>query len=299
MLFIRLIFHWLSGPIKSLTHISSIPVQLSGSIRPEGFDRIHLSLKTLIFRPCPTRYRHPPSSTDFVLHTLLYMKLGLLPSFEFMKFAPRKYLAWKTRATSDCGLEIKYQPCLESKARLKFCKSRSPIPPSLRLHKISHLFQLMPLFPSRFVPHQNELNMLWNSSQREVGIMNVLIQYVGIACSTILIRTSFPALDKSLLLQLWILFQSLSFNKLKIAFFDLPISDGKPRYLPVFNEVETPSSVCQVWYWMKAWYLIFGSSLLDPILPHNLSGYLWWFYSLQWKLWKRENYHQQRRDGRY
>jgi len=61
----------------------------------------------------------------------------------------------------------------------------------------------------------------------------MLITYEGMACKTDLIITSRPALDKYLLLQELIFFQTRSLIKAKVALRSLPTIDGKPKYFPV------------------------------------------------------------------
>ena len=108
------------------------------------------------------------------------------------------------------------------------------LPPSSFLqHNLSHECQLIPFLPSLFEPYQKEFIILFNSSHNARGIRNVLIQYDGIGCAIDSMRISFPALDRNQFLHSCNLFHGLSFKKANIAFFDFPISNGNPRYLPV------------------------------------------------------------------
>lgn len=57
----------------------------------------------------------------------------------------------------------------------------------------------------------------------------------GIAWTTALIKTSFPARERDLPDKLWILAQILSLQELKISFLDLPKTVGSLKYLACFS----------------------------------------------------------------
>ena len=60
------------------------------------------------------------------------------------------------------------------------------------------------------------------------------------AWTTTLIRTSHPTKDKSFSSQPWSLRQTHSLMYLKLAFFVLPIKDGKPKYFSYYVISKTP-----------------------------------------------------------
>ena len=142
-----------------------------------------------------------------------------------------KYLALSTLATKELGLVRILQACLTSMARLKAFKFLNPNPPfAFELHILFQLIQLN--FASYCLwPHQKFFIILSMSSHRPWGSRKQLIVYVGIACATALMRISFPSIERSLPFQPASFCPTLSFKIAKTWFFDLPMREGRPRYL--------------------------------------------------------------------
>ena len=68
-------------------------------------------------------------------------------------------------------------------------------------------------------------------SQMEVGSLNRLKEYIGIAWATVLIRTSLPAFEIVFSFHPITLLVIFSCKSLKVLTFDLPVAIGSPRYL--------------------------------------------------------------------
>ena len=68
-------------------------------------------------------------------------------------------------------------------------------------------------------------------SQMEDGSLNRLMEYVGIAWATVLIRTSLPAFEIVFSFHPMTLLVIFSCKSLKVLTFDLPVAFGNPRYL--------------------------------------------------------------------
>jgi hypothetical protein len=108
-------------------------------------------------------------------------------------------------------------------------RSLKPRPPvDFDLPNFSQLIQCIFDFFD-ICPHQKDCIILFRSLHKVTGSKNTRIQYVGIACTTALIKISFPAWERNFTFQFVNLFQTLSLMLLKAWILDLPIRDGSPR----------------------------------------------------------------------
>lgn len=152
-----------------------------------------------------------------------------------------KYRAWKIRAIKESGLLIILQHCFPSRARLKLCKARKPIPPSrLGLHnwfQDNHaIFCLSPL------PHQKARMAASIEFTKYFAKEKQDMMYVGMAWSTTLINTSFLAHDNVFSPHPLILFQTRCMLTLKNSFLDFSMTDGIPKYLSNLSTTGTPNT---------------------------------------------------------
>ena len=116
--------------------------------------------------------------------------------------------------------------CRARCARLKSSVSRNPSPPRYFGFIISSQeTQQVRHFPS-LLPHQKLHSKVFMWWQRPLGSLKQAMEYVGIACATTLIRTSFSAADKSISIQPCTLFQTRSLRYLKAPFAEVPTSEG-------------------------------------------------------------------------
>ena len=75
-----------------------------------------------------------------------------------------------------------------------------------------------------------------------MGCLKQLMEYVRIACTTALIRISLPACESNFFSHPCNFLQTLSFIKLKLAFFFLPTKDGNRRYFSYCLIFGTPKA---------------------------------------------------------
>jgi hypothetical protein len=117
--------------------------------------------------------------------------------------------------------------------------SQNPVPPKhLGSRSFSHAIQWIFLWPASS-PHQIYLIILVISSHRVGGSMKTPITYVGIACATDFINTSFAPVDMHLSSQLVRRFTSLSFVGLNHSLRILPCGVGRPKYFSSSATCET------------------------------------------------------------
>jgi hypothetical protein len=118
----------------------------------------------------------------------------------------------------------------DSNARLNSSISRKPIPlKNFGLTISSQATQQGFLFPS-LLPHQKLRNkplMCWH---KPLGIRKQDIEYVGIACATDSISTSFPPVERHISIHPCTRFQTQSLRYLKAPLTELPTSDVMPKY---------------------------------------------------------------------
>ena len=161
---------------------------------------------------------------------IVQAKEGWLPNLAERKSPSRKYRALKTLWTSEVVLVCNLQPCFAKRARLKVLRLRKSKPPSsFGRHILSQLNQVI-LFFSFVYPHQNLCTILVISSQRALESLKALIVYDGNACAIVLIKISFPALDKNFSFHRESLLSNLSINWWNMLHLFFPTSDGSPRY---------------------------------------------------------------------
>lgn len=141
-------------------------------------------------------------------------------------------------------------PCLANNAKLNVRRSQNPRPPCLfGLHNCDHSTHASFLeLPS---PHQNSLiavSIEWIifPCRKKQDMM-----YVGIDCSTALIRTSFPTREMVFSPYPLILFHIRSRITLKIGDFDFPTTEGMPKYLSSFSTTCTPR-IWVIWAFCSA-----------------------------------------------
>ena len=155
------------------------------------------------------------------------------------------YLALQTLQNKDWVLQISLQACFASIARLKAFRSQNPIPHFfLWVHNLFQWIQCTVL-SSWFRPHQYLANKKLILSQIDFGSLNNLIEYVGIACATILIRISRPALEINFSFHPITCLVIFSWSSLKVFILDLPQVISKPRYFSQSVITLAPSI-----YWM-------------------------------------------------
>ena len=143
---------------------------------------------------------------------IVQAKEGWLPNLAERKSPSGKYRALKILWTSEVVLVCNLQPYFAKTARLKALRSRKSKPPSsFGRHILSQLNQVI-LFFSFVYPHQNLRTILVISSQRALESLKALIVYDGNACATVLIKISFPALDKNFSFHRESLLSNLSIN---------------------------------------------------------------------------------------
>jgi hypothetical protein len=111
------------------------------------------------------------------------------------------YLAFIIFAIKLSGVFHILQICFAKSALLKQANSRKPKPPDfLDNPNFSQFIQWIPLsFPLR--PQKNLDIKEFISEHKDLGILNIPIQYVGIAWTTAFNKISFPACDKKLIFQ--------------------------------------------------------------------------------------------------
>lgn len=82
-----------------------------------------------------------------------------------------------------------------SNAKLKAWMSLNPIPPfAFGEHNIFQFIQCI-FFALFICPHQYLAMVEFIVSHKVFGILKMLMEYVGIACATVLIRISLPAFE--------------------------------------------------------------------------------------------------------
>ena len=156
---------------------------------------------------------------------------GKLPSLAFRISPVGKYLDLSTLATREFGFCRIRHNCLASIALLKALKFLNPIPPlAFCLHIVFQLTQLI-FVSCCCCPHQKFLIILSISSHRLWGRRKHPIVYVGIAWATTFIRISLPPIERSLPFHPANFCPILSLRIEKTCFFDLPMKDGRPKYL--------------------------------------------------------------------
>ena len=142
-----------------------------------------------------------------------------------------KYHDLRTLATREFGFCRIRHNRLASIALLKACRFLNPIPLlAFCLHIVFQLTQH--IFVSYCLwPHQKFFIILSISSHRLWGRRKHPIVYVGIAWATTFIRISLPPIERSLPFHLANFCPILSLRIKKTCFFDLPMKDGRPKYL--------------------------------------------------------------------
>lgn len=120
------------------------------------------------------------------------------------------YFALSSLATKLSGFIRSLQACLAKRAWLKALISLNPMPPmdfgNIILSHATHAIFLLPAS----TPHQYCLMSRVNSSQTDMGNLNTLIMYVGIAYATAFIKISLLAIDMYFSLQSTSLFASFA-----------------------------------------------------------------------------------------
>ena len=97
------------------------------------------------------------------------------------------------------------------------------------------------LFFSFVYPHQNLCTILVISSQRALESLKALIVYDGNACAIVLIKISFPTLDKNFSFHRESLLFNLSINRWNMLHLFFPTSDGSPRHFSCCLMIFTPN----------------------------------------------------------
>ena len=163
---------------------------------------------------------------------MLFQKYdGELPSLAFRISSLGKYLDLRTLATWEFGFWRICHYCFASIALLKVCKFLKPMPPQVFcLHIVFQLIKHI-LVSCCLWPHQKFLIMLSISSHKLWGRRKQPIVYVGIACAIAFMRISFPPIERSFPFQSTSFCPILSFMIENTCFFNLPMKDGRPRYL--------------------------------------------------------------------
>ena len=85
--------------------------------------------------------------------------------------------------------------------------------------------------------------MLVSSSQRFSGSLKQLMVYVGTAWATALMSTSLPTVDKSFSFHPDNLLATLDFSWAKEFVLDLPMREGRPRYVSCYLITWAPNIV--------------------------------------------------------
>ena len=99
---------------------------------------------------------------------------------------------------------------------------------------LSHFSLLVSLPPPKI------LSILSRSSHNPFRSWKQLIVYVGIACMTALISTSFPPIEGIFSFHSKSFSPTFSFISAKTWSFDLPITDGRTRYFPCLKSCIGP-----------------------------------------------------------
>lgn len=177
----------------------------------------------------PTFHLIPLLNKSLPHKMLLDVSDELEPSLASRKSACLKYLPLRILVTMLLGFFMILQLCFASTAWLNKLSSLKPRPPFSLLRQ--NLFQLIQwvLFLSPTDPHQNLAQSLFISSQNDFGSLKQHMVYFGMACTTALIKISFPPDEKGLSFKPWRIFHTLSFTFQKTLFFFLPVWEGMPK----------------------------------------------------------------------
>lgn len=184
----------------------------------------------LIDSPVPILLTKPCSNTFFPSRIAHQTLDGDVPKLASKKSQVGKYIALRIRALSDVSSCSMLQACRAKRARLNISISLKPNPPIcfgfvISSHATQHVF----LLPS-MLPHQKlrkRPSMCWHNP---LGSRKHTMEYVGIACATALIKTSFPPDERDCSIHPWTLFQTLSLRYLNASFHEFPTSVGIPKY---------------------------------------------------------------------
>ena len=218
---------------------------------------------------------------------------GELPSLALRTSPVGKYLALRTRETREHGFVRIRHACLANIARLKACKFLNPIPPlAFELHIHFRLIQHI-LDSCCFWPYQKFFIILSKSSHKLWGSWKQLMVYAGNAWAIALMRISLPPIESSLPFQPTSFCPTLSFKVSNTYFLDLPINDGRPKYLECFEPCMGPrmAKIFSLTDWG-----IFGLKNIEDfsmlIFWPNASSYVWricfnFWLSLAFALLKR------------
>ena len=123
------------------------------------------------------------------------------------------------------------QPYFASMEMLKAWRFLKPIPPlNLDLHNFLQLTQAILDSWPRW-PHQNLLIIPSISSHKPFGNWKQLMVYVGIAWATAFIRISLPPMERFFSFHPDNFLPTLSLISANTSFLDLPMIEGRPRYL--------------------------------------------------------------------
>ena len=146
-----------------------------------GLCESHLWVETSMVLPSPTCQIEPSLIRSLAASRLCHTQDGLLPSPASMKVHVGKYLDLYTLQNKECVSWISRHACFANKAQLKAWMSQNPIPSFF--FGVHNFFQLIQwIFFSSFVcPHQYFVYVEFMISHSTLGILNILIVYVGIA----------------------------------------------------------------------------------------------------------------------
>ena len=106
----------------------------------------------------------------------------------------------------------------------------SPIPPFFFVSHSRLQFIRCILFSLPVWPHQYLVMMELISLHNPFGSLNKLIEYVGIACATVLISTSLPALEMNFSFTPWLALLFFPEGPWRNSSYSPPPPIGKPRY---------------------------------------------------------------------
>ena len=215
----------------------------------------HLRELTILLCPLPIFHLDLSWIMSLADNKLCHTKEGLWPSSASMNEHLGKYQALYTRKKREWVPVTNLQACLASIAWLNSWMSLTPISPlSFGVHNMFQFIQWI-FFSLRVCPHQYLATVELIPSHTFLGILKMLIVYVGITWTTILIKTSLPAFEIVFSFHPITLFVILSSSSLKVLTFDFPPTMGSPRY---FSQLCMTCAPIKFWISSLSLQLLFG-----------------------------------------